>query len=119
MGSWRRPVVTGCASSRTPPRPTARRGAAGRSGRSAPPAGFARALAAEGIPVFGGYVPLNRNGAVIDEIHRLGGREPDPCPKAERAAADEVMVFSLPILMGTSADLADVATAVHKVARAR
>ncbi|TMF35962.1 MAG: DegT/DnrJ/EryC1/StrS family aminotransferase [Chloroflexi bacterium] len=84
-----------------------------------PKSEFAPALAAEGIPVFGGYVPLNRNGAVIDEIHRIGGREPDPCPNAERAAADEVMVFSLPILMGTSADLADVATAVDKVARAR
>jgi dTDP-4-amino-4,6-dideoxygalactose transaminase len=84
-----------------------------------PKAAFARALTAEGIPVFAGYVPLNRNQPVIDEIRRLGGREPDPCPNAERAAADEVMVFSLPILMGTSADLADVATAVDKVARAR
>jgi dTDP-4-amino-4,6-dideoxygalactose transaminase len=84
-----------------------------------PKAEFARALEAEGIPVFAGYVPLNKNQAVIDEIRRLGGREPDPCPNAERAAADEVMVFSLPILMGTSADLADVATAVDKVARAR
>jgi dTDP-4-amino-4,6-dideoxygalactose transaminase len=84
-----------------------------------PKAAFARALTAEGIPVFAGYVPLNRNQPVIDEIRRLGGREPDPCPNAERAAADEVMVFSLPILMGTSADLADVASAVDKVARAR
>ena len=84
-----------------------------------PKADFAKALAAEGIPVFAGYVPLNRNQAVVDEILRLGGREPDPCPNAERAAADEVLVFSLPILMGTSADLADVATAVDKVARAR
>jgi dTDP-4-amino-4,6-dideoxygalactose transaminase len=84
-----------------------------------PKAEFARALAAEGIPVFAGYVPLNRNQALIDEIRRLGGREPDPCPNAERAAGDEVMVFSLPILMGTDADLADVAAAVDKVARVR
>ena len=84
-----------------------------------PKSEFAKALAAEGIPVFAGYVPLNRNAAIVDEIRRLGGREPDPCPNAERAAADEVMVFSLPILMGSSADLADVATAVDKVARAR
>ena len=82
-------------------------------------ADFARALAAEGIPVFGGYVPLNRNQAVIDEIRRLGGTEPGACPNAERAAADEVMVFALPILMGTTADLDDVVTAVAKVARAR
>jgi dTDP-4-amino-4,6-dideoxygalactose transaminase len=84
-----------------------------------PKAEFARALGAEGIPVFGGYVPLNRNQAVIDEIRRLGGSEPAPCPNAERAAADEVMVFALPILMGTTEDLDDVVSAVAKVARAR
>lgn len=80
---------------------------------------FGRALEAEGIPVFGGYVPLNRNQAVIDEIRRLGGREADPCPNAERASADEVMVFALPILMGSTLDLDDVVTAVDKVARVR
>lgn len=80
---------------------------------------FARALQAEGIPVFAGYVPLNRNQAVIDEIRRLGGTEPVPCPSAERAAADEVMVFALPILMGTTTDLDDVVAAVDKVARTR
>jgi dTDP-4-amino-4,6-dideoxygalactose transaminase len=82
-------------------------------------AAFAQALQAEGIPVFAGYVPLNRNQAVIDEIRRLDGTEPTACPNAERAAADEVLVFSLPILMGTTADLDDVVTAVEKVARAR
>ena len=84
-----------------------------------PKSDFAAALRAEGIPVFGGYVPLNRNQAVIDEIRRLGGREPDACPNAERAAADEVMVFALPILMGTTGDLDDVVAAVDKVARSR
>jgi dTDP-4-amino-4,6-dideoxygalactose transaminase len=80
---------------------------------------FAKALHAEGIPAFHGYVPLNRNHAVIDEILRLGGKEPGPCPNAERASADEVMNFALPILMGTDADLEDVVSAVDKVARAR
>jgi dTDP-4-amino-4,6-dideoxygalactose transaminase len=80
---------------------------------------FAEALAAEGIPVFAGYVPLNRNQAIVDEIRRLGGTEPMPCPAAERAAADEVLVFSLPILMGDREDLDDVVEAVAKVARAR
>lgn len=77
---------------------------------------FSRALKAEGIPNFHGYVPLNRNAAVRDEIVRLGGREPTPCPSAERAADDEVLMFSLPILMGTHEDLDDVAEAVAKVA---
>ncbi|HUQ77519.1 MAG TPA: DegT/DnrJ/EryC1/StrS family aminotransferase [Patescibacteria group bacterium] len=80
---------------------------------------FARALQAEGVPTFGGYVPLNRNEAVIDEIARLGGTSPVACPHAERASADEVMMFSLPILMATTADLDDVVAAVDKVARVR
>jgi dTDP-4-amino-4,6-dideoxygalactose transaminase len=84
-----------------------------------PKAEFARALQAEGVPVFGGYVPLNRNQAVIDEIRRLGGHEADPCPNAERASADEVVVFALPILMSSTSDLDDVVTAVAKVARTR
>jgi dTDP-4-amino-4,6-dideoxygalactose transaminase len=82
-------------------------------------ADFAAALRAEGIPVFGGYVPLNRNQAILDEIAKLGGHPADPCPNAERAAADEVMVFALPILMGSTADLDDVLAAVGKVAASR
>jgi dTDP-4-amino-4,6-dideoxygalactose transaminase len=91
----------------------------GESDGGLPKSEFAAALRAEGIPVFGGYVPLNRNQAVIDEIRRLGGHEPDACPNAERAAADEVMVFALPILMGSTEDLDDVVAAVDKVARSR
>jgi len=70
---------------------------------------FAEALRAEGVPVFHGYTPLNRNQAVIDEIARLGGPAPVPCPNAEKAEADEILMFSLPILMGTHGDLDDVA----------
>jgi dTDP-4-amino-4,6-dideoxygalactose transaminase len=80
---------------------------------------FAEALRAEGVPVFGGYTPLNRNQAVRDEIARLGGTEPGPCPNAERAETDEILMFSMPILMGTHADLDDVAAAVAKVAAVR
>jgi dTDP-4-amino-4,6-dideoxygalactose transaminase len=80
---------------------------------------FAEALRAEGVPVFHGYVPLNRNQAVRDEVARLGGSEPVACPAAERAAADEVLMFSMPILLGSRADIDDVVTAVAKVAAAR
>ncbi len=45
-----------------------------------PKKAFADALRAEGIPVFAGYVPLNRNAAIRDEIARLGGREPAAAP---------------------------------------
>jgi dTDP-4-amino-4,6-dideoxygalactose transaminase len=80
---------------------------------------FAEALRAEGVPVFHGYTPLNRNQAVIDEIARLDGPAPVPCPNAEKAESDEILMFSLPILMGTHADLDDVANAVAKVAAIR
>ena len=84
-----------------------------------PKQAFAAALRAEGVPVFAGYVPLNRNQAVIDEIARLGGPAPVACPNAERAEADEIMMFSLSILMGSHADIDDVVEAVAKVAAAQ
>jgi dTDP-4-amino-4,6-dideoxygalactose transaminase len=84
-----------------------------------PKMAFAEALRAEGIPVFHGYTPLNRNQAVRDEIARLGGPEPVACPNAEKAEADEILMFSLPILMGTHADIDDVVDAVAKVAAVR
>jgi dTDP-4-amino-4,6-dideoxygalactose transaminase len=80
---------------------------------------FARAMRAEGIPLLHGYVPINRNEAVRAEIKRLGGREPAACPAAERADAEEVLAFSIPILLGTREDLDDVVRAVEKVAQFR
>jgi dTDP-4-amino-4,6-dideoxygalactose transaminase len=80
---------------------------------------FAAALRAEGVPVFAGYVPLNRNEAVIAEIARLGGPVPVACPNAERAESDEIMMFSLSILMGTHEDIDAVVEAVAKVAAVR
>lgn len=80
---------------------------------------FARAMRAEGIPLLHGYVPINRNEAVRSEIKRMGGREPDPCPAAERADAEEILAFSIPILLGTREDLDDVVRAVEKVAQFR
>ena len=80
---------------------------------------FAEALRAEGVPVFHGYVPLNQNQALRDEVAKLGGTEPVACPAAERAAADEVLMFSMPILLGSQQDIDDVVAAVAKVAAAR
>jgi dTDP-4-amino-4,6-dideoxygalactose transaminase len=84
-----------------------------------PKPAFAEALRAEGIPVFAGYVPLNRNAAIRDEIARLGGQEPAACPNAERAEATEILMLSMPILMGSREDLDDVAEAIAKVAAVR
>ena len=80
---------------------------------------FARALRAEGIPCLHGYVPINRNEAVRAEIKRLGGPEPVACPAAEKADAEEILAFSMPILMASHADIDDVVRAVDKVARYR
>lgn len=80
---------------------------------------FAEALRAEGIPLFAGYTPLNRNEAIRREIVRLGGVEPGPCPNAEQAERDEVLMFAMPILLGDRDDLDDVVEAVAKVAAAR
>ncbi len=84
-----------------------------------PKLAFSDALKAEGIPNFHGYVPLNRNEAIRQEVARLGGPEPAACPAAERAADHEVLMLSLPLLMGTHEDLDQVAQAVAKVAAAR
>lgn len=84
-----------------------------------PKMAFAEALRAEGIPLFHGYTPLNRNVAVRTEIARLGGADPAACPNAERAEADEVLMFAMPILLGNREDLDDVVRAVAKVAQAR
>jgi hypothetical protein len=80
---------------------------------------FAQALRAEGVPCLHGYVPINRNEAVRAEIKRLGGPEPVACPAAETADAEEVLAFSMPILMSKPEDLDDVVRAVEKVARFR
>lgn len=80
---------------------------------------FAEALRAEGVPCLHGYVPINRNEAVRAEIKRLGGPEPVACPAAEKADAEEILVFSMPILMSSHDDLDDVVRAVDKVARYR
>ena len=84
-----------------------------------PKAAFADALRAEGIPLFSGYTPLNRNEAIRTEIRRLGGAEPAACPNAERAEADEILMFAMPILLGSLEDLDDVVRAVAKVAAVR
>lgn len=80
---------------------------------------FVRALNAEGIPCFEGYVPLNRNEAIREEIARLGGPAPAVCPVAERAVAEELVVLRMPILHADQGALDDVVTALAKVAGGR
>ncbi|MDF2658826.1 MAG: aminotransferase DegT [Paenibacillus sp.] len=73
---------------------------------------------AEGIPVSGGYVPLNRNTAIVEETERWTGRKQVwDCPNSERASDKEVLWLSQRVLLAEERDMYDVAHAVRKVVR--
>ncbi|NEE04642.1 DegT/DnrJ/EryC1/StrS family aminotransferase [Phytoactinopolyspora halotolerans] len=80
---------------------------------------FVRALAAEGIPVSGGYVGLHRNEAIRNEIHTITTTLGRPQPISELPATEhvvaEAMWLSPQTLLGTAADAEDIATAIRKV----
>lgn len=79
---------------------------------------FIHKLSAEGIPVTGGYVPLNHNHAVIERTRELLGHDRlFSCPLAERASAKEVLWLGQNVLLGTEEDMADIAVAIEKVMR--
>ena len=79
-----------------------------------------RGARGRGNPALRGYVPLNRNEAVRAEIAPPRWCRAGSVPQRRaRRAADEVLMFAMPILMGSRDDLDDVVRAVAKVARAR
>jgi dTDP-4-amino-4,6-dideoxygalactose transaminase len=76
---------------------------------------FIRRLAAEGIPVHAGYVPLNRNRAVLSEIRQLTGEErEDSCPVCEAACEDEVLWLHQNVLLAEQEAMDDIAKALQK-----
>ncbi|NDL58230.1 DegT/DnrJ/EryC1/StrS family aminotransferase [Phytoactinopolyspora mesophila] len=80
---------------------------------------FVRAVAAEGVPLSGGYVGLHRNAAVNAEIgvitERLGQPRPTPeLPMTEQVIA-EAMWLSPQTLLGARRDIEDIAAALEKV----
>lgn len=78
---------------------------------------FVEALQAEGVPAGTGYLPLNRNQALLREIGRLTrtrAPDPTPCPVAE-AAEREVVWLGQNVLLGSDEDLEDVVAAIRKV----
>ncbi|NLF01443.1 MAG: DegT/DnrJ/EryC1/StrS family aminotransferase [Anaerolineales bacterium] len=91
----------------------------------APRSKFLKAVQAEGIPCSGGYVPLYTAHAMQDGIRRLRrwleGRDtpytPPSCPVTDRACYDEGLWLSQSILLGTHADMDDIAEAMAKVQR--
>jgi len=77
---------------------------------------FIRKLNAEGIPVTAGYVPLNKNAAVIDRIRKLVGEaKTNNCPVAERASDHELLWLHQNVLLGSERDMEDIANGIDKV----
>jgi hypothetical protein len=91
---------------------------------------FFKAIAAEGIPGFGGYAfplyktPLFLNKTFINGSFPLGtqyhddldyGSFAEKCPVAERACRSEAVWLAQNLLLGTQEDMHDIASAVEKV----
>jgi dTDP-4-amino-4,6-dideoxygalactose transaminase len=77
---------------------------------------FLRRLAGEGIPASAGYVPLNRNRAVLNEIRQLTGEERvNDCPVCEEACG-EVLWLHQNVLLADEEAMHDIARALRKVA---
>lgn len=77
---------------------------------------FIRKLNAEGIPVTAGYVPLNKNSAIIDRINKLVGEvKTNSCPVAERASELELLWLHQNVLLGSESDMEDIANGINKV----
>jgi dTDP-4-amino-4,6-dideoxygalactose transaminase len=77
---------------------------------------FFEKLRMEGIPVLEGYVPLNRNQAIIEETRKLTGVSSSyACPVAEAACEKEALWLPQNVLLGDERDMYDVAQAIQKV----
>jgi len=75
-----------------------------------------RKIVAEGVPVTGGYVSLNRNKAVLREIEKwTGERREYECPVSERACEKEALWLHQPVLLAEEEDMYDIAKAIKKV----
>lgn len=75
-----------------------------------------RMLNAEGIPAHEGYVPLNRNRAILEDIRKWTGEaRVYECPVAEKACGEEAFWLTQNVLLGDERDMHDIAEAVRKV----
>ena len=91
-----------------------------------PRAAFIKALAAEGIPVQGGYSPLNQQPFLDDAFSAPGfraiysktridqWREQNHCPENDRLCTEAVWIVQT-MLLGPRQDMDDIAAAIRKV----
>jgi dTDP-4-amino-4,6-dideoxygalactose transaminase len=80
---------------------------------------FIAMVNAEGIPITGGYVPLNRNQAILRAIKEWTGEERIyVCPIAERICVREALWLPQNVLLSDEEAMHDIAAAIKKVLRA-
>jgi dTDP-4-amino-4,6-dideoxygalactose transaminase len=73
-------------------------------------------IAAEGLPVSYGYIPLNKNKAIIAETKKWTGEERVyECPVCETASDKEVLWLHQQVMLGEEKDMYDIAHAIKKV----
>lgn len=77
---------------------------------------FIRQMNAEGIPLLPGYITLNKNKAVLNEIEKwTGERRETSCPVSERFAEQEGLWLHQNVLLGSEPDMDDIVRALTKV----
>lgn len=77
-----------------------------------------RKLNAEGVPMTAGYIPLNRNKAVLEQIRKWTGVERSfACPVCEKLSDTEVVWLGQAILLSGEQVMYEIADAVRKVVR--
>ncbi|MCD9022432.1 DegT/DnrJ/EryC1/StrS family aminotransferase [Cohnella silvisoli] len=79
---------------------------------------FIHKVTAEGVPILPGYVPLNRNRAIIDSIRDWTGEtRVDDCPVCERLSEREVLWITQSMLLADETSMNHIAHALQKVIR--
>lgn len=79
---------------------------------------FIERINAEGIQATAGYVSLNQNKALLNEIRKWTGESRSySCPVSEKACDKEVLWLHQNMLLAEEEDMYDIARAVQKVMR--
>jgi dTDP-4-amino-4,6-dideoxygalactose transaminase len=77
---------------------------------------FIHQMNAEGIPLHPGYITLNKNKAVLNEIKKWTGKVMEQsCPISERFAEKEGLWLHQNVLLGSEQDMEDIVKALKKV----
>lgn len=79
---------------------------------------FIRQVTTEGAPILPGYIPLNRNRAIINSIRDWTGEtRVDDCPICERLCEREVLWITQSMLLASETSMHHIVRALDKVIR--